>query len=229
LFVFAVPLFLHHLVIPEDGERRIGFQESVVMKRILISLIAVFGLAAWLPPVTAMAQQALVIKPLAEMNVAQLPAGPLYWRLENYLTLEGARGAAGPTGLAVQSGGKFWLVTLGTAGGASPGGIKVAEVGPLPAVVATHYLLRVNEASGPAGSITRVHTHPGSEAFYVLAGETTSETPDGKMRVGAGHGQTGHPADTPMRVSSSGSSDLISLVMFVVDADRPFASPAVFP
>jgi quercetin dioxygenase-like cupin family protein len=203
------------------------------VKRILVSLIvvliAVFSIELWLPPATAIAQQALVIKPLAEMNVAQLPAGPLFWRLENYPTLEQARGAAGSTGLVVQSAGKVWLITLGTAGGASPGGTKVAEVGPLPKVVAAHYLLRVNEATGPAGSITPVHTHPGSEAFYVLAGATSSQTPDGVIRVEAGHGETGHPSGTPMQVSSSGSTDLLSLVMFVVDADKPFSSPATFP
>jgi hypothetical protein len=32
-----------------------------------------------------------------------------------------------------------------------------------------------------------------------------------------------------MQVSSSGSTDLHMLVMFVVDADKPFSSPAEFP
>ena len=49
---------------------------------------------------------------------------------------------------------KVWLFTLGPAGGASPGGTRVAEVGPLPPVAAPQYLLRINEASGPPGSIT---------------------------------------------------------------------------
>jgi hypothetical protein len=178
---------------------------------------------------TAIAQQALVIKPLAEKKVTELPAGLLFWRLENFPALAQAQAAAGPTGLVVQSGGKVWLFTLGPAGGASAGGTKVIEVGPLPKVVATEYLLRINEGSGPPGSITPVHTHPGSEAFYVLAGETSSHTPHGVMRVGAGQAGTGHGADMPMRVSSSGSTDLHSLVMFVVDAAKPFSSPAKFP
>ncbi len=203
------------------------------MKRILISFFAVFVVVFKIEvgqlPAPAVAQQALVIRPLAEVKVAQLPAGPLFWRLENYPTLEQARGAAGPTGLVVQSGGKVWLITLAPAGGVSPGGTKVAEVGPLPEIVAAHYLLRINEATGPPGSITAVHTHPGSEAFYVLAGESTSQTPDGVIRVEVGHGETGRPSGTPMQVSSSGSTDLLSLVMFVVDADKPFSSPATFP
>ena len=199
------------------------------MKRFLMHTLVVFGSALCMPQSPAMAQQALVIKPLAERKVTELPAGPLFWRLENFPALAQAQAAAGPTGLVVQSGGKVWLFTLGPAGRASAGGTKVAEVGPLPNVVATEYLLRINEASGPPGSITAVHTHPGSEAFYVLAGETSSRTPHGVMRVGAGEAATGHGADVPMQVSSSGSTDLHSLAMFVVDAARPFSSPAKFP
>jgi hypothetical protein len=176
-----------------------------------------------------LAQQALVIKPLAEKKVTELPAGPLVWRLENFPTLAQAEAAAGSTALVAQSAGKVWLFTLGPAGGASAGGTKVADVGPIPKVVAAQYLLRINEASGPPGSVTPIHTHPGSEAFYVLAGETSQKTPHGAMRIAAGSSETGQGADTPMQVSSSGASDLHSLVMFVVDADKPFSSPAKFP
>ena len=199
------------------------------MKRFLTGMVVVFASGLCLSQSTAIAQQALVIKPLAEKKVAQLPAGPLVWRLENFPVLAQAQAAAGPTGLVVESGGKVWLFTLGPAGGASAGGIKVAEVGPLPKVVATQYLLRVNEASGPPGSITPVHTHPGSEAFFVLAGEQSIRSPHGVMRVKVGQPETGHGADMPMQVSSSGSTDLHALVMFVVDATKPFSSPAKFP
>ena len=199
------------------------------MKRFLVRMFVVFGSALCVSQTPAVAQQALVIKPLGEKKVTALPAGPLFWRLENFPGLAQAQAAAGPTGLVVQSGGKVWLFTLGPAGSASAGGAKVAEVGPLPNVVAAEYLLRINEASGPPGSITPVHTHPGSEAFYVVAGETSSRTPHGVMRIGAGETATGHGADTPMQVSSSGSTDLHSLVMFVVDAAKPFSSPAKFP
>jgi hypothetical protein len=199
------------------------------MMRRVIGVVTVFALGLCLSPLTAIAQQALVIKPLAEKKVAELPNGPLFWRIENFPTLAQAQAAAGPMGLAAESGGKTWLFTLGPAGGASAGGAKVAEVGPLPKVVATQYLMRINEARGAPGSITRVHTHPGSEAFYVLAGEQNIRTPHGVMRVSVGRPETGHAADTPMQVSSSGSTDLHALVMFVVDADKPFSSPAQFP
>jgi hypothetical protein len=197
------------------------------MKRFVIGMIVV--VASGLSISQSIAQPALVIKPLAEKKVTELPAGQLVWRLENFPAVAQAQAAAGPASLVVEAGGKVWLFTLGPAGGASAGGTKVAEVGPIPRVAATQYLLRINEASGPPGSITPVHTHPGSEAFYVLAGETSSRSPHGVTRVAAGQAAPGHGADMPMQVSSSGSADLHSLVMFVVDADRPFSSPAKFP
>jgi len=199
------------------------------MQQLLIGVLAVLtsGLCLW--PSSAIAQQALVVKTLAEKKVAELPAGPLFWRLETFPTLAQAQAAAGPTGLAAESGGKVWLFTLGVAGGSSAGGTKVAEVGPLPQVVATQYLLRINEASGPPGSITTVHTHPGSEAFYVLAGEQSIRTPQGMIHVKVGQPETGPGSDTPLQVSSSGSTDLHALVMFMVDATKPFSSPAKFP
>ncbi len=199
------------------------------MKRFLIGMIAILASGLWLSPSTAIAQQKFVVKSLAEKKVAELPAGPLFWRIENFAALAQAQAAAGPWALVAETAGKVWVFTLGPAGGSSAGGTKVAEVGPIPRVVATEYLLRINEGSGPPGSITPAHTHPGSEAFYVLTGETSSHTPHGVKRVGAGQTETGHGANTPMQVSSSGSTDLHSLVMFVVDATKPFSSPAKFP
>ncbi len=199
------------------------------MKRMLIGMIAVLTSGLCLSPLSARAQQALVVKALGEKKITELPAGPLFWRLENFPTLAQAQAAAGPTGLVAESGGKVWLFTLGAASGSSAGGTKVAEVGPLHQVVTTQYLLRINEASGPPGSMTTVHTHPGSEAFYVLAGEQSIRTPQGTIRVKVGQPERGPGGDTPLQVSSSGSTDLHALVMFVVDATKPFSSPAKFP
>lgn len=199
------------------------------MNRILTGMIGVFVCGLSLSPRTAIAQQALVVKALAEKKITELPAGLLYWRIENFSTRAEAEAAAGPVALVAQSGGKIWLFTLGPSGGSSPGGSKVAEVGPLPRVVAKEYLLRINEASGPPGSITTVHTHPGSEAFYVLAGEQSIRTPDGTIRVSMAQSETGPGGDTPLQVSSTGSTELHALVMFVVDATKPFSSPAKLP
>ena len=87
------------------------------MKRFLIGTVAV--LALWLSssPSTTLAQQPLVVTALAEKKVAELPAGPLFWRIETFATVAQAQAAAGAWALAVESAGKFWPFTLGPAGG----------------------------------------------------------------------------------------------------------------
>ena len=177
----------------------------------------------------ASAQQVLVIRPLAERRVADLPAGDLFWRIETYPSKELAQSAAGAWSLVAEAEGKVWLFTLGPKGASSPGGTGVSEVGPIVRPAASQYLLRINEASGPPGSVTPVHSHPGSEAFYVLAGEQSIRGEHGTLVVKAGTPEPGHGASMAMQVSSSGSRDLESLVMFVVDATQPFSSPASLP
>jgi quercetin dioxygenase-like cupin family protein len=191
-----------------------------------VVVVLVLGLCLW--PSTATAQK-FVIKALAEKKLKTLPEGPLYWRIETFPTLFDAEAAAGPTGLAAEAAGKVWLFTLGPKGASTPGGSTVVEIGPVPPVAAPEYLLRINQSSGPPGAKTPVHTHPGSEAFYVLAGRQSQKTPHGTTHLDAGQSMPGHGPDTPMEVSSSGTTDLDQFVMFVVDATRPFSSPAEFP
>ncbi len=206
------------------------------MERRLVLAVAVLGSVTFLLSSAAVAQQSLpagslAIKVLTEKKVAALPAGrpKLYWLLETFPSLGQARAAAGPAGLAVESGDKGWLFTLGPKGGSSAGGTKVAEIGPLPPVVAPEYLLRINEPSGPLGSTTIVHTHPGTEALYTLVGELCLRTLDGVVRVPAGRGVAGPAAGIPTQVSSCGSTGLRGFVMFVVDATKPFSTPSIFP
>jgi quercetin dioxygenase-like cupin family protein len=199
---------------------------SIAIAGLVVLSLAVAPAAAQNPATGVAGAGTLVVKPLVEKKVTALPAGPLFWRVENFPTIAEAQASAGPTSLVAQSGGKAWLFTLGPAGGSSNKGTKVIEVGPLARISAQQYLLRVNEASGAPGSVTPVHTHPGAEAAYVLAGEQSFRTPQGVERVGAGQFTVGHGPDTPMQVSSSGAVDLHALIMFVVDATRPFSSPA---
>lgn len=187
-----------------------------------ISVMAISG--SMLSPPNASAQD-LIIKPVAEKKLKQLPPGPLFWRIERFPALAQAQAAAGPTGLCAEVAGKAWLVTLAPKGGASAGGTKLAEIGPVPLVTAPEYLLRINHAYGPPGAKTSVHSHPGSEAFYVLAGRLGQRTPSGVAYAEPGQSMNGHDADTPMEVFSAGKADLDQLVMFVVDATKPFSVP----
>jgi hypothetical protein len=166
-----------------------------------------------------------VIKPVAEKKVAQLPAGDLFWPIENFPSLASAKAAEGPLSMAFEAGGKAWLVTLGPKDASPAGGSKVAEIGPLPGITASEYLLRVTN-SGPSGAKTSVHTHPGPEAFYVLVGRMGQRTPHGVAYAEAKQSLNGHGADTPMQVFNAGNTELDQIVMFVVDASRPFTAPA---
>src|SRR5581483_4803847 len=123
--------------------------------RIAIPVICVVGLL--LPASVEAADPPYVVKPIAEMKVKQLPKGTLYWRVEHFPTLDQAKAAAGQyrwnpdtvsyegrPSLTAEVDGKAWLFTLGAQGGATPGGTKVAEIGPVPPLSAPEYLLRVN-------------------------------------------------------------------------------------
>ena len=195
---------------------------KVVLALLLCALTVGSSVAQQPPP--------LSVKPVVEKKLKELPAGPLYWRVETFASLADAQSAAAKaaTALAAEISGKVWLFTLGPAGGATPGATKVAEIGPVPPVQAPEYLLRINHASGPPGARTPPHSHPGSEAFYVLKGRLGQKTPHGIMHADAGAAMNGHGADMPMEVFSAGTVDLDQLVMFVVDATRPFSSPARF-
>jgi hypothetical protein len=206
------------------------------MKRIITGMIVVLASMLWSLPVAA--QQQYVVKPVAQKKIKQLPTGPLYWRVENFPTLADAKAAVGPDGwnpasvryetttaLIAEVAGKIWVVTLGPKDASTPGGSKVAEIGPVPAITAPEYLLRLNYGSGPPGADTPVHSHPGSEAFYVVAGRLGQRTPHGVDYVEAGHTMNGHPAGMPMQVFNAGTTDLTALIMFVVDASKPFSVP----
>src|SRR2546430_17035547 len=91
------------------------------MKRILIGLIASLASTCLLLS-TATGQQTLVVKALAEKKVTELPAGPLFWRLENFPTLAQAQAAAGAPRLGPESPRKGWLLPPRRPGGGSVGG-----------------------------------------------------------------------------------------------------------
>src|SRR5664279_3045929 len=109
-------------------------------------LVALSAVAFLLSPLVAAEPGKFVVSPVAQKKLAALPPGPLYWRIENFPTLDLAQNAAGasPTSLAAEVLGKVWLFTLGPMGGSTPGGTAVAEVGPVPVFTAPEYMLQIN-------------------------------------------------------------------------------------
>jgi len=141
----------------------------------------------------------------------------------------GRRGGGWSLVLAADVEGKVWLFTLGPEGTPTQGGSMVTEIGPLADVSpAPEYLLRISHAVAAPGAKSGVHTHPGTEAWLVLEGQLSQQTPHGVNVVGAGQTLAGGPAEHPMEVTNSGGEELRWLIMFVVDANKPFASDAQF-
>lgn len=198
------------------------------MRAFLVGLALAASTLCFTAP-AASADSPVNIQKLAEKKVEALPPGDLYWRVDTFPSLAQAQSAAGAYGLAAQSrDGRAWLFTLGRKG-ESGSGTKMAELGPIAPIAAPEYLLRINEATGAPGATTPVHTHPGSEAFYLLAGEQSVRGPYGVMKLHPGETAAGHGAHVPMQVTSTGSSEMHALVMFVLDANQPFTSPASMP
>ena len=198
----------------------------MIRRSVLLALAATA--ACMSSPAELPASPEFVVENVAERSLDALPSGPLYWRIETFPSLEAAQAAATLTSLAAAVSGRFWLVTLGGRGERTTDATYVAELGPVPRIEARRYLLRLNHAHAPRGAATSVHTHPGSEAFYVLSGQLSQRTTHGIARVSAGEGMNGHMPGMVMQLQSTGGEDLDQLVLFVVDAEQPFSSPATF-
>ena len=145
------------------------------------------------------------VEPIAERTWRGFPRG----RCTGGSRLSEPRGGAGRGGAAGAGGracGRAWLFTLGAAGGATPGGRGSRRSGRYRSCRPRRYLLRVNRAGGPPGAMTPVHSHAGSEAFYVLAGALSQRTAHGIVRIEAGQAMNGHGAGMAMQLTSSGRS-----------------------
>lgn len=167
-------------------------------------------------------------RPIAEKIVDALPSGPLYWSVKSFPSLEDAKKASGEFSLAAESDGKAWLFAIGTKSKAVEGDVAVIEAGPITPPVASKFLLRVSESITTPGRKTPVHTHPGSEAIYVLKGAVEIKTKDRTHLVSAGEASAGPPPNTVMQATTMGTETAHNLIMFVLDASKPPQTPASF-
>ena len=205
---------------------------KLVARRGLVPLL-LLALGAALPILAAAhapctAQQS-VSRALGEKTVQQLPAGPLAWRLESFATQAAAEAAAGPLGIPFEARSAFWLATVGSGGGASAGGTPVAQIGPVAAPTAASYKVRVQQRVSQPGCEGDIHTHPGAEAWYLLAGEQTVVTPTGETRIAEGQSLIGPPAGMPMQLVYRGTGESDALTFLLLDAAQPNSTPATFP
>ena len=145
---------------------------------------------------------------------------PLYWHIDRFDSLEGARAVAGPDSVAAEAHGSVWLMSVEPQTDDHRGGRHVAMVGPLALPPAAGYSMQVMSALFKPGTASGVHNHPGPEVFYMVAGEQCLETPQGGYRTGVGQAHVAQ-AGVPMRVKATGSTLRRALVLILHDAAHP--------
>jgi len=162
---------------------------------------------------------------LASEPVGQFSAHSVFWHLDKFSTRASAEQAKERTGTVLPALGKVWLLTIAEAGWRPKGGEHVAEIGPLPVNAGTKYVAQYMEAIMNPGMETRLHRHPGPEAWYTEGGETCLETPEGKQ-VGKKGVSVIVPGGQPMRLSVTGTEQRRSLVLVLHDASQPWMTMA---
>ena len=145
---------------------------------------------------------------------------PVYWHLDRFDSLEAAKEAAGPDGVAAEAHGSVWLMTVEAPTEEHHGGRHVATIGPLALPAAGRYSMRVQSSLLMPGSTSPVHTHPGPEVIYVVEGEQCTETPEVGQRLGAGQSYV-VPGDGIHRGRVIGSVARRVLALNLYDAARP--------
>ena len=159
---------------------------------------------------------------LATPKFTSLPPGPLFWHL---YTVDAAT-KADSMSTVVQAHGKTWLFRIAPADWKPSSGERVAVIGPLvlpsgAKEYAARYMVDVAPIL-PGDHTTPVHHHPGTEAWYVLAGAQCLRAPGKTLVVHAGESAF-MPPGLPMTLSQSGNETRRSLILVLHDAAKPWA------
>ncbi|HEY0800760.1 MAG TPA: hypothetical protein VGD54_07950, partial [Steroidobacteraceae bacterium] len=158
-------------------------------------------------------------------ELGRLPQTPLYWHLYKYKTIKAAESAKVKHSSVVESYGDVWLFTIAATGWRARGGERVARVGPLPVSKGASYTAQYLEATFTPGMHSRVHRHPGPEAWYVLSGAQCLETPGQRIILRAKESGV-VPEGPPMMLVGIGNSERRSLALILHDSSKPMTSPA---
>jgi quercetin dioxygenase-like cupin family protein len=149
----------------------------------------------------------------------------VYWHLRAFPSRKAAEAAKSATGIVVEEDGRVWLSEFGSRDAALREGEAIAIVGPLQLPVAKSYAAVLSYAVMRPGDDSRVHTHPGPEGWYVLAGEQCLETPAGAERAPAGGTMT-VPANTPMELNVTGTTLRRAFALVIHDSAQERGIPS---
>lgn len=123
---------------------------------------------------------------LANRPLSGSLTGSLYWHLDRFDSLEDAKKASGPNGVATEAHGGVWLMTVEGKTDDHHGGRHVALIGPLVLPAAAGYTMRVASSLLKQGASTPIHIHSGPEVWYIVRGEQCLETQKAAHRLEAG-------------------------------------------
>lgn len=149
----------------------------------------------------------------------------VYWHLSTFPNRTAAEAAKSASGIVVEEDGRVWLSEFGPRGEASRGGKPIAVVGPLHLPISQAYTAVLSYAVMRPGDRSRVHTHPGPEGWYVIAGKQCLETAAGAQRAGAGGTMTVRP-NTPMELSVTGTTVRRAFALVIHDSAQVRGTPS---
>jgi quercetin dioxygenase-like cupin family protein len=143
------------------------------------------------------------------------PAGTdLYWHVYEFQSVEAAQKAGDEHSRIIEAYGRVWLEAVANKQWRSRGGRHVATVGPMQPMSAVPQTASFMEATFTPGMRSRVHTHPGPEAWVVLEGGQCLETPEGRIRVEAGESMMVR-GGVPMALYGTGNGIRRALVLIL--------------
>ncbi|MFL6592161.1 MAG: hypothetical protein ACJ8GK_05570 [Luteimonas sp.] len=149
----------------------------------------------------------------------------VYWYLREFPDRQAAEAAKSGTGIVVEEDGRVWLSEFGARNLELPGGKPIAVIGPMELPAAKSYVAVLSYAVMRPGDSSRVHTHPGPEAWYVLTGEQCLETPLGASRTQAGATMTVRP-NIPMELSVTGTTLRRAFALVIHDSTQGRGAPS---
>jgi quercetin dioxygenase-like cupin family protein len=158
---------------------------------------------------------------LASRLLAGPQTNPVYWHIDRFESLEAAKRAAGPDGVAAEAHNSVWLMTVESQAEDHHGGHHVAWIGPLSLPAADRYSMRVGSSLLRPGTTTPVHTHSGPEVFYIVSGEQCLETPTLGKHLGAKQQSYVLPTGEIHRGRVIGSDVRRALALVLHDAAHP--------
>jgi quercetin dioxygenase-like cupin family protein len=149
----------------------------------------------------------------------------VFWHIRAFPNRAAAEAVKSATGIVAEEDGRAWLSEFGPRRPRYHGGTAIAVVGPLFLLPAKTYTAVLSYAVMRPGDNSRVHTHAGPEAWYVLAGAQCLETPTGVHRARAGQTMTVR-AGTPMELNVTSKTIRRAFALVIHDSTQPRGTPS---